>query len=163
MNAYRAIPVFLLALFACGLAHAAAPAACEMRLAVAVTAAVPNASDLQFLSSLVSDYPNYRLTVRQQEGDSLIVVDLSGPGSAEQCRNVIDAIRKDGRVASVRVEAEDTEVVSMTVPVAKKKQSKVHISCRGIGSVFWAARNPAQAWRVLAPIQPGQEDTCPGP
>jgi len=102
MNAYRAIPVLLLALGASGLAHAAASPSCEMRLTVAVTPAVPNASDLGFLSSLVSDHPNYRLTVQQQEGDSLIVANLSGPGPAEQCRDVIDAIRKDGRVASVR-------------------------------------------------------------
>ena len=161
MKAYRAIPVLVLALFAAGRAHAAAPASCEVRLAVAVTPAVPNASDLKFLNSLVSDHPNYRLTVQQHEGDSLVTVNLSGPGTAEQCRDVIDAIRKDGRIASVRVEAEDTEVVSMSVSAQKKKQPKVQVSCRGIGSLFWAAKHPAESWRVLAPIQPGDEETCP--
>jgi hypothetical protein len=31
------------------------------------------------------------------------------------------------------------------------------ISLAGIGSLYWAARHPAQAWRVLLPILPGDE------
>jgi hypothetical protein len=27
----------------------------------------------------------------------------------------------------------------------------------GLGSVYWALRHPAQSWRVLMPVQPGDE------
>ena len=33
--------------------------------------------------------------------------------------------------------------------------SNTHLSRSGIGSIYWAARHPAQAWRVLLPIVPG--------
>jgi hypothetical protein len=32
-----------------------------------------------------------------------------------------------------------------------------HFSPMGIGSLFWAALNPAQAWRIVLPVKPGDE------
>lgn len=84
-------------------ATAAAPAACAVRLSVELTPDVPDPGDPEFLSSLLSNHPDYRLTLKGQEDGSVIVLDLAGPGPEYQCANVIDTIRRDGRVLSVRV------------------------------------------------------------
>jgi hypothetical protein len=36
-----------------------------------------------------------------------------------------------------------------------EESSNTHLSRSGIGSLYWAARHPAQAWRVLLPVVPG--------
>jgi hypothetical protein len=36
----------------------------------------------------------------------------------------------------------------------RKESSDWHLSLVGIGSLYWAARHPQHAWRVLMPIQP---------
>jgi hypothetical protein len=48
------------------------------------------------------------LTLRRQRDGSVIVLELTGPGPDYLCRNVIEAMRKDGRVLSVRVYEEST-------------------------------------------------------
>lgn len=143
------------------LADAAPAASCDERLTVEVGPAVRNPTDIAFLGSLLSNQPDYHLTLQQQDTDSVVVLNLAGPGPADQCRNAIETIRKDARVLSVRVDSETTEVVSMTVPVPQKKKSNLQLACTGVGSLYWAARHPAHAWRVLLPVQPGEEDTCP--
>jgi hypothetical protein len=83
---------------------AAAPSDCKLRLSVELTPDVPNPRDEGFLSSLLSNHPGYQLTLRQQRDGSVIVVELTGPGPAYRCENVVETIRKDGRVLSVHVE-----------------------------------------------------------
>ncbi|HEY2401110.1 MAG TPA: hypothetical protein VGI23_12205 [Steroidobacteraceae bacterium] len=87
----------------CTTASAAAPAPCQVRLTVELTPDVPEPTDTGFLGSLLSNQVNYRLTLRQELSDSLLDLDLIGPGPNYRCRNAIAAIRRDGRVLSVRV------------------------------------------------------------
>jgi hypothetical protein len=82
---------------------AAAPARCDVRLTVELTPDVPDPTDEGFLDSLLSDQVDYQLSLRRERSDSLLVVELTGPGPAYRCRNAIQAIRRDGRVLSVHV------------------------------------------------------------
>ncbi len=81
----------------------AAPAPCDVQLTVDLTPDVPNPLDPGFLSSLLSNQVSYRLSLWRQLSDSVLVLELTGPGPDYRCGNVIDAIRKDGRVLAVRV------------------------------------------------------------
>ena len=140
-------------------AHAASPAPCAMQLSVELTPDVPDSRDPGFLSSLLSNHPDYRLTLQQQDDGSVIVLDLAGPGPDYRCQNVIDTMRRDARVLSVRVNSDDTQSVSVvTAPVPPEDESHVHLSRIGIGSLSWAVHNPAQAWRVVFPVEPGDAD-----
>ncbi len=69
---------------------------------------VPNPSDVGFLSSLLGDHTGYQLTLRRQRDGFVIVLELTGPGPDYLCRNVAEAIRRDGRVLSVREHREPT-------------------------------------------------------
>jgi hypothetical protein len=82
-------------------AAAAAPGPCDRYLTVELTPDVPTARDLGFLSSLLT-VPGYQLVWRQQNGTA-IEVELTGPGPEDQCRAVIAAMGKDGRVQSIHV------------------------------------------------------------
>jgi hypothetical protein len=82
---------------------AAAPAGCDVRLTVELTPDVPDPTDEAFLDSLLSNQVDYRLSLREERSDSLLVVELVGPGPAYRCRDAIQAIRRDGRVLSVHV------------------------------------------------------------
>jgi hypothetical protein len=84
-------------------ASAASPAPCHVRLTVELTPDVPNPTDAGFLGSLLSNQVSYLLSVRRERSDSLLVLDLTGPGSDYRCRNAMEAIRRDGRVLSVHV------------------------------------------------------------
>jgi hypothetical protein len=88
-------------------AHAATPAVCEVRLKIV---AQPEATDPQhaaLLNSLLSAYPGYRLILQSREvQDHAVVVDLAGPAPRTNCRAVIEAIRRDPRVASVKPEGD---------------------------------------------------------
>ena len=76
---------------------------CGIRLAVELTPDVPNPADAGFLSSLLSNQIDYRLSLRRERSDSLLILELTGPGPSYRCENAIEAIRRDGRVLSVRV------------------------------------------------------------
>lgn len=89
--------------------YAAPPAPCTMRLNVELTPDVPNPRDPEFLSSLLDNHPAYRLTLVRQDDASDIVVELSGPGPQEGCHEVIETMRKDGRVLSVQPESDSAE------------------------------------------------------
>jgi len=85
---------------------AASPAMCNMRLSVELTPDVPNALDAGFLSSLLSDQASYRLTLLDWRPGSVIVTELTGPGPEYRCHDVVDAMRKDGRVLSIHLDRE---------------------------------------------------------
>ena len=78
---------------------------CEARLTVELSPGVPRASDDGFLSSLLSNHFSYHLELLRQDGFSVIEVDLTGPGPSYRCQNVIESMRKDARVESIRVES----------------------------------------------------------
>ena len=167
MNVYRWLTVVAaMAIITLGLlflvgasskAVAASADSCDMELVVELTPDVPNPEDVGFLSSLLSNQTAYRLTLRRQEDDdpSVLILELAGPGPAYRCQNVVEALRRDARVLSVRVDSDDTQAISVvTAPVPREKVSRLHVSRAGIGSLYWAARNPSQAWRVVVPVQP---------
>ena len=170
MNTYRwltlvaaapiiAFAVLLFLAAASSTANAASPAPCAMRLSVELTPDVPNPRDPGFLSSLLSNHPEYRLTFLQQDDDSVVVLDLGGPGPEYRCQNVIETMRRDGRVQSVHVDSDETQAVSVvTAPTPPEEKSNIHVSLAGIGSLYWAAHHPAQAWNVVFPVQPGDAD-----
>ena len=98
--------VVLLALFGnSSIAEAQEEALCEVRLTVELSLGVPRASDEGFLSSLLSNHFAYRLDFLQQDGFSVIEVRLIGPGPSYRCEHVIESMRKDVRVESIRVES----------------------------------------------------------
>jgi hypothetical protein len=80
-----------------------APPSCAARLAVAVTPDVPDPTDGAFLSSLLGDHPGYQLFLLKRDDDSHVRLQLQGPGPMERCQEVVDFMRKDGRVQSIDV------------------------------------------------------------
>jgi hypothetical protein len=96
--------VVLLAVL-CGPSVAAAENLCDARLTVELSPSVPRASDDGFLSSLLNNHFAYHLELLRQRDSSVIEVDLTGPGPSYRCENVIESMRKDARVESVRVES----------------------------------------------------------
>ena len=85
---------------------AASPAVCNMRLSVELTPDVPNPRDSGFLSSLLSNQVSYRVTLLGWRPGSVIVIELAGPGPEYLCQNVVDAMRRDGRVLSIHPDQE---------------------------------------------------------
>lgn len=98
--------LILSALLGTNAAAAATPAPCDVRLSVELTPDVPNPGDAGFLSSLLGDHTGYQLTLRRQRDGSVIVLELTGPGPDYLCRNVVEAMRRDGRVLSVHEHGE---------------------------------------------------------
>ena len=54
-------------------------------------------------------------------------------------------------------EFEDISVIDASAPA--EDTSDLHVSRTGIGSVYWAARHPAEAWRVVVPVTPDSESS----
>ena len=86
----------------------ASPAVCNMRLSIELTPDVPNPVDLGFLSSLLSNQAGYRLTLQGWRPGSVIVIELTGSGPDSRCQDVVEAMRKDGRVLSIQVDQESS-------------------------------------------------------
>src|ERR1700722_12919372 len=84
-----------------GYAAADVPATCNRHLSVELTPDVPNPRDLAFLSSLLTQ-PGFQLSWTGQNG-TVVELELTGPGTDDQCRAVIAGMRKDGRVQSITV------------------------------------------------------------
>jgi hypothetical protein len=84
---------------------AAEETVCDARLTVELSPSVPRASDDGFLSSLLNNHFAYHLELLRQDDSSVIEVDLTGPGPLYSCQNVIESMRKDARVESIRVES----------------------------------------------------------
>jgi hypothetical protein len=95
--------VVLVSVLVSSTASAAAPASCDVRLTVELTPDVPNPTDRGFLGSLLSNQVDYLLSLRRERSDSLLVLELTGPGPDYRCQNAIEAIRRDGHVLSVHV------------------------------------------------------------
>ena len=81
---------------------------CEVRLTVELTPDGPNASDDGFLSSLLNRYFGYCLELLREEDPSVIELDLRGPAPEYRCQNVIEMMRNDARVESIRIESTET-------------------------------------------------------
>ena len=75
---------------------------CDARLTVELSPSVPRAGDDGFISSLLNNHFAYHLELLRQDDSSTIEVDLSGPGPSYRCQNVIESMRKDARVESIR-------------------------------------------------------------
>jgi hypothetical protein len=50
-------------------------------------------------------------------------------------------------------DSEETETVTIAAVPLLLEESDTHLTLAGIASLYWAARHPAQAWRVLLPVQ----------
>lgn len=98
----RILGVVLLVAALSGTAAAAVPEQCDMQLLVELTPDVPDPRDPAFIGSLLSNQSGYLLTFVREVDDSNIVVELSGPGPEYRCQEVLEVIRKDGRVLSVQ-------------------------------------------------------------
>lgn len=154
----RFLPVLsaaVLALLSSAAAHAASEDACTMHLVVALTPDVPNPHDAGFLSSLLNDHPEFRLSWVKQVDASFVALDLNGPGPVDRCEDVVTTMRRDGRVLSVYTEPED--VVSVTAAATDNTPSQeetpsVSVSPYGFGALYWAAQHPARAWQIVLPV-----------
>ena len=80
-----------------------APPTCSLRLSVEVTPDVPDPADPGFISSLLSNNPNYQLFFLAKTDETHVDLQLQGPGPVERCQQVVDTMRNDGRVASIDV------------------------------------------------------------
>jgi hypothetical protein len=84
-------------------AHADAPLQCDVHLLVHLTPDVPDAAASGFLSSLLTN-PNYRLSVLGKVGDRGVAMELSGPGAADSCAQVVDGMRRDARIVAIEIQ-----------------------------------------------------------
>jgi len=50
--------------------------------------------------------------------------------------------------------SDDTQTIAIVTAVPEEP-SDTRLSRAGLGSLYWAARHPAEAWRVLMPVQEG--------
>lgn len=133
-------------------ADAAPPAPCAMRLVVELTPDVPDPRDEGFLSSLLNNQTDYALSWVGRVGGSTILLDLNGPGPSAKCHEVVATMRHDGRVLSIS-DAPDA-VPSLSVQADRApplRSADFSVSPYGLGAVYWAARHPAQAWRIVLP------------
>src|ERR1700756_4486904 len=96
-------PLLLATVVASNTALAGTPVQCTVRFTIQLTPDVPNPADPGILSSLLSNQVDYRLILRRQRSDTLLDLELTGPGPSTRCRQAIEAIRRDGRVLTVHV------------------------------------------------------------
>ena len=119
-------------------AQAGPVAPCDMPLRVALTPDVPDPRDAGFVSSLLGNHPDYRLTLQQQDPDnsSVIALDLTGPGPEAGCREVVKSMRKDARVVSVEVER-DVANTTLTGSTAQPMRSaQLASAVQPMGTVY---------------------------
>jgi hypothetical protein len=147
--------VMLLAMLGSTTAHAARVSQCSARLIVELTPDVPDPHDAEFLSSLLSNHTNYQLTWVRRAGPFEVVLDLIGPGSDDQCRDVIRTMDHDGRVLSIRPDSEELQSVFVTAEsVPSKFGPDLRIFGGGLGALVWAARHRGEAWDIVLPALP---------
>ena len=142
-------------------AYADSPAECAMHLMVELTPDVPNPHDAGFLSSLLNDHPEYQLNWVKQVDMSFFALDLKGPGPLDRCEDVVETMRHDGRILSVHSEPEETDTVSVAADrKPEEKTSRVAVSPYGFGALYWAARHPDKAWRIVLPVESDDPETA---
>lgn len=149
------LPIAAVLLLGSAAAHADTQADCTMRLVVELTPDVPNPQDSGFLSSLLNDNPSYQLNWVRKVDMSFIALDLKGPGPLDRCEDVVETMRRDGRVLSVYPEPEEDDTVSVAADrhgEPQKPGSRVSVSPFGFGAMYWAALHPTQAWRIVLPV-----------
>lgn len=131
-------------------------AECNMHLIVELTPDVPDSHDAGFLSSLLNDHPEYQLSWVKKVDMSFVALDLNGPGPLDRCEEVVETMRRDGRVLSVRAEPDEVESVSVAAArePSKEDSPRVGLSPYGFGAIYWAAHHPSQAWRIILPVEP---------
>ncbi len=61
--------------------------------------------------------------------------------------------RLQGRTVDNGNEAPEAIVITPS----REGGSNTHVSRTGVGSLFWAAFHPSEAWRVLLPVQSGDD------
>jgi hypothetical protein len=88
-------------------AQTPASGACDVHLELELTPDVPNPSDVSFLSSLLNYHIGYRL-IFQGRRDGDVLVELTGPGPDYLCRDVIQTMRRDGRILTLRRDRVDS-------------------------------------------------------
>jgi hypothetical protein len=96
-----AVAASLLQTMSSGTAVGTPPVACDLQLLVELTPDVDDPRKGDFLSSLLGNHFDYRLTFQQQSDDSVVVLELTGPGPTYACQGVVDDMRKDGRILSI--------------------------------------------------------------
>jgi hypothetical protein len=144
------VGLLVLALISNESAAAAPGEDCSTRLTLELTPDVPDAGDGGFLSSLLGDHPAYRLELLKQTHPSRIEVALSAPAPAYLCRNVVEDMRRDGRVLSI---AESPSAPTTGMLKTSPELWGIPVSSNGIGSLYWAAHHPGRAWKVLLPLR----------
>jgi hypothetical protein len=50
-------------------------------------------------------------------------------------------------------DSDEAQAVAVVASPLTQMRPDTHVSHAGIGSLYWAAHNPAQAWRVLLPVR----------
>jgi hypothetical protein len=94
---------------------------------------------------------------------SFIQLDLTGPGPLDHCEDVVETMRRDGRVLSVYPEPEEDNTVSVAADRSErpaKESARVDVSPFGFGSLYWAALHPSQSWRIVLPVDSAQISTA---
>ena len=79
------------------------PSVCARRLTLELTPDVKSPVEQGFLSSLLGNQPAYRLNFLADRHGWTIDFELSGPRPDYLCDNVVEYMRKDGRVFSIVV------------------------------------------------------------
>jgi hypothetical protein len=89
-------------------AHGAPYAPCALKLRVGLISGMPDPSNELFLGSLLSNHPGYQLSPQRSDlqDPSVIALTLRGPGPEAACREVVNSMRRDARVASVEVQGD---------------------------------------------------------
>jgi hypothetical protein len=120
---------------ASGTAAAPPAAPCDMRVRIELTPDIPQPLDAGFVSSLLSKYSAFRLTLRQQDAynPSVVALDLVGPGPEAACREVVNSMSKDARVVSVEVlrDAGGTALPVSTPRSVDRAQPAITAQARG--------------------------------
>jgi hypothetical protein len=68
---------------------------------------------------------------------------------------------KDSALWPAKYQEERPEASFAAEAVLPEPRSESRVSRAGIGSLFWAVRNPVQGWRVILPIQPDRGSDPP--
>ncbi len=78
------------------------------------------------------------------------------PATLESRTTDLSSIRaQDPQLATALSDMDEVQAVAIvTASFPSQMSFGRYVSHAGIGALYWAARNPAQAWKVLFPIQP---------